>query len=144
MRIDDDDDERPACFVCLAADGKLHRVCRCASGYAHEECFEALVRRVPAHARACPVCGHEYAHARHVDVRHSLLLLLHCAGFTLWFLFALSNAASMGTVRTYHVAGLLLVVSCVWMPLYLSALQLKLLLAQLRERAVLSAAAQRP
>ena len=53
------------CFVCMDdADPSrpLRVVCRCAT-CVHEDCFQALVRSVPAHRTRCPVCLHEFAHS---------------------------------------------------------------------------------
>lgn len=51
-----------ACFVCHDDDpGRLlYRVCRCETCL-HSECFERLMREVPAHSTACPVCRVAYA-----------------------------------------------------------------------------------
>ena len=48
-----------ACFVCHDHGGTTFTVCRC-NVRVHSECFLHMVRHVPAHSRACPVCTHTY------------------------------------------------------------------------------------
>jgi hypothetical protein len=58
-------DTSPMCIVCHDDAPPSHRVCGCTTRV-HPDCSERLVREVPAHARARPVCLHPYV----VQLRH--------------------------------------------------------------------------
>lgn len=71
-----------ACFVCLDPHGPVFRPCRC-HVRVHQECMQRVIRDVPSHASACPVCTYRYE-MTHVHVRYvfranraSLLLAAH-------------------------------------------------------------------
>lgn len=68
--MEDDNAVQDECFVCRTGreEGPMIRACRCAVDV-HERCIVRLVTEVPAHAEACPACGHAYDVEYHATSR---------------------------------------------------------------------------